>query len=651
MAALFSKILNMSLTGSAVIGFVLVIRLLLRRAPKIYSYALWAAVLFRLLCPVSLSGPVSLLSVLRPEVTAPSEGITAVSYVPSPAPALQEASPTDAPPPDTGRPDILGICSWLWLLGVGIMSLHSLISCMRLQKKLTAAVPWRENVYLSDYINSPFVLGIFRPRIYMPSSIPEERCKYILAHERHHIRRADHILKLLAYGALCVHWFNPLVWLAFVLAGKDMEMSCDEAVIRQFGPQIRADYAASLLGLATHRYIVSGTPLAFGEGDTKGRVFHMAGWKQPRLRTGVLCTVLCAAALAACAVNPDGGGAVFEIQDLPQGYTCETDPDGTVRFTDGNQVVGGVAAYPIPEDVYDPADESFRWLMYVGIPDYEDESLSYFGYASDYPGGWNASFATDGPPEEKTVDRSHTFFVVGDTVYDIWSDQMLVGQDVHGDFVRAVKFLESTMPAEREKTEKDIAFEKCQAVYGAAQNGSFQIRSERTNLGTQSVAGRLTMYYGYDNDQALLISEVTGGQAYDRQAYLYAGGDSFSNEAHRGEPGEIQWSEGDFDLERIPSIASFGWERGAATYLDTREEESGTCIQYQINYMFEDVAGYDKFYLASFYFDPQGNFVKVRFDVNSSREDAFTVTESFVTQDPQTVAAAIEREYRRATGS
>jgi len=129
--------------------------------------------------------------------------------------------------------------------------------------------------------------------------------------------------------------------------------------------------------------------------------------------------------IGGCAVNP-GGDTIFAIHALPQGYTCETDPDGTIRFLREGQTVGGVITYPIPEDVYDFTDEHFRWLRYVGIPDYEDKSLSYFGYASDFPGGWEAKFATDGPPEEKTVDRHHTFFVVGDTVYDIWSDQILV---------------------------------------------------------------------------------------------------------------------------------------------------------------------------------------------------------------------------------
>ena len=152
-------------------------------------------------------------------------------------------------------------------------------------------------------------MGFFSPKIYLPSDVPTNERKYIIAHERHHIRRFDHIIKLLAYSALCIHWFNPLVWAAFILAGKDMEMSCDEAVIRKMGSQIRADYSASLLRLATHKKIIAGMPLAFGEGDTKGRVMNMAKWKKPKLWVSIVCFVLCATILVACAVNPKTAGS------------------------------------------------------------------------------------------------------------------------------------------------------------------------------------------------------------------------------------------------------------------------------------------------------------------------------------------------------
>ena len=169
-----------------------------------------------------------------------------------------------------------------------------------------------DNIYLADYIPSPFVMGLFRPKIYLPSTLTETERGYILRHEQYHLRRRDHVVKLLSFLALCVHWFNPLVWAAFILAGKDMEMSCDEAVVRELGEDIRADYSASLLSLATGRRIVAGMPLAFGEGDTGGRIRNLLNWKRPQPWIIAVCAVVCVGLIALCAANPKGSGAPTE---------------------------------------------------------------------------------------------------------------------------------------------------------------------------------------------------------------------------------------------------------------------------------------------------------------------------------------------------
>ncbi len=316
MSMLFTQVLNMSMTGSVVILLVMLARLILKRSPKIFSYILWSVVLFRLLCPVAFTAPVSVLNALEPEVQEASE-VTSVVYF-LPAEVNQNPEFTFVPAENqsgtelarTGESehtglDLMTIVSYVWITGTGIMILYSIIQHIRLRLKLVGAMAYRGNVYRADYIDTPFVMGVFSPKIYLPSDVPPKERKYIIAHERHHIRRCDHIIKFLAYCALCIHWFNPLVWAAFILAGKDMEMSCDEAVIRKMGSQIRADYSASLLRLATHKKIIAGMPLAFGEGDTKGRVMNMAKWKKPRLWVSLICLLLCATILVACAVNPE----------------------------------------------------------------------------------------------------------------------------------------------------------------------------------------------------------------------------------------------------------------------------------------------------------------------------------------------------------
>ena len=367
MQELFSQILNMSLTGSLIILLVLLARMLMKQAPKIYSYALWAVVLFRLLCPVAFTAPVSPLQVLQPEVEAASTLTSQVTYVytreaPT-AEALQQ--PAVAQPQVNGETvnepvSLKNHLAVLWAAGAAVMLLSSLYQYLRLRLRLVGAVLYRGEVYLADHIRSPFVLGVFRPRVYLPSDIPVKERRYIIAHERHHIRRGDHITKLLAYGALCLHWFNPLVWLAFSLAGRDMEMSCDEAVIKKLGSHIRADYSASLLRLATGRKIIAGTPLAFGEGDTKGRVINMAKWRKPKLWVSIACAILCVAVLVACAVNPGKTEAteapregIWDGQlklDLPEGYEFAEDDDGNTVFTDGTNIIGGMRAYGVPAE-------------------------------------------------------------------------------------------------------------------------------------------------------------------------------------------------------------------------------------------------------------------------------------------------------------
>ena len=309
MTAIFERVLNMSLTGSIVIAVVLLARLLLRRAPKIYSYMLWAVVLFRLLCPISLSAG---LSVLKPLPVTTSQGLSTVTYRPVEpvVPAFGEIGQEDARPEpaetvkaETGL-QAMTLAAAVWLTVGGALAGCSLVQYIVLRRKLREAAPYRGEVYLSDSIATPFVMGVIAPKIYLPSDTPIAERRFIIAHERHHLHRGDPLWKLLGYLALCVHWFNPLVWLAFFLGGKDMEMSCDEAVLNRLGEDIRADYSQALLRLATHKRLIAGMPLAFGEGETKGRVRNMARWRRPKVWVSGICAVLCLAVLAVCALNP-----------------------------------------------------------------------------------------------------------------------------------------------------------------------------------------------------------------------------------------------------------------------------------------------------------------------------------------------------------
>ena len=302
----FPDLLDVNLTASIVILFVLCVRQFLKHAPKIFSYALWGIVLLRLLVPVSIESPVSFV----PERTEFSSMVEVNEVLPeitfeTPRDRAENEQRRENIPP--GQPftqvsrslDAQTYLTFLWLFGMAVMLLRSLLSYGKLRRKLKVAVPLGRGICLADDIDTPFVMGIFRPVIYLPGTLDPAERKYIIAHERHHIRRGDHIFKAMGYLALTIHWFNPFVWAAFALAGRDMEMSCDEAVIRKYGEDIRSEYAASLLNLATGHRLFAGNPLAFGEGDPTGRVRNLAKWKKPALWVILLCAAVCLV-LAAC---------------------------------------------------------------------------------------------------------------------------------------------------------------------------------------------------------------------------------------------------------------------------------------------------------------------------------------------------------------
>ena len=297
----FPELLRINLIASIVILAVLVARLFLKPSPKVFSYALWGIVLLRLLIPVSIPSPVSVI----PATTAVSSEV-----INDALPHFDFETPSDMirnkelrqHQLETGNPYGVQVSHSLvpgeylaigWLLGVACMVLYSGLSYRKIRKQTEVAVPLRDNIWIADDIQSPFVIGFTKPKIYLPCNLGEKEQEYIILHEQHHIRRFDHIVKALFFLALTIHWFNPLVWVAFILACKDMEMSCDEAVIGKLGEDVRADYAASLLNLATGHRIIAGTPLAFGEGDTKGRIRNLARWKKPVVWVLILAVILC----------------------------------------------------------------------------------------------------------------------------------------------------------------------------------------------------------------------------------------------------------------------------------------------------------------------------------------------------------------------
>ena len=689
MRNLFSQVLNMSMTGSIVILLVMLARLMLKRSPKIFSYALWLVVLFRLLCPVAFTAPVSVLNALEPEIRETSGAASVVYFLPAEAnrnpdftfvPAENQSGPelAQAGKSEHAGLDIMAIVPYVWIAGTGSMILYSIVQYIRLRRKLVGAVAYTGNVYRADYIDTPFVMGILAPKIYLPSNIPTQEQKYIIAHERHHIRRCDHIIKLLAYCALCIHWFNPLAWAAFILAGKDMEMSCDEAVIREMGPQIRADYSASLLRLATHKKMIAGMPLAFGEGNTKGRIMNIAKWKKPKLWVSMICVLLCAAVLVACAVNPqksdtiddtpaDGATAPTEertpaadgsavITDtklvqygtlkllLPSGFSFR-EQDGNVVLTRDSVDVGGITSWDYPE---------FQLSDIIALK--EEESGAPIGYTSGSSiyGDVECEIFWDGNPD--ALCEQHTFFIDGDIIYDIWYDENQISGGIAERFLKTVAINADTVV--EENPDEQAAFAKCRAVLEAVQNGSCHIVVDQSK-GDQSHWS--TANYYQDNGNWLEIVDVdpesvniVDGEQYSlRMAFMAANGVRYSNEGKWGKAyTNIEWKadEMTFGDSVKPWLAYFQWNDSVVAYMDTLEDESGITVMLRIDQPFAEGENEQPHYFVNFNFDTDGAFSNVYVQTNLFMNYSTSRTESVVSLDSELIEAEIQKEYQKAIG-
>ena len=305
MEQIFLEVLHMSLSASVVILAVLLVRMLLTGAPKKWSYLLWSVVGFRLICPVSFRAAFSIFSV-APQQTSPTEHVVFTAPM-NPVPVVEPNSVTVTPTPIVEQTATVHL--WptlgmvLWCVGVAALLIYSLVQYFRLRSLLLDAVRQEEGVWQSDRISSPFLLGLVHPKIYLPTGTEGETRRYVLAHERVHLQRGDHWIKTLSFLLLAVHWFNPLCWLSYVLMNRDMELSCDERVLMEYG-DIARSYSYSLLHFASGKRFPQAGMLAFGESDVKRRVQNALKWKQPKRWATIFAALVCVLAVAVCAANP-----------------------------------------------------------------------------------------------------------------------------------------------------------------------------------------------------------------------------------------------------------------------------------------------------------------------------------------------------------
>lgn len=301
----FLKLVNLSISASWLILAVLVLRVVLKKAPKWVMPLLWGVVALRLVCPFSIE---SALSLIPSAETIPSEIVTETRE-----PVLYEQATLDIVtnptlpsaaevPVGVSRQQAqvdFNIYSVLWLAGMAALLVHALVSAGKLKKKLATAILLRDNVYESEFVDSPFVFGVVKPNIYLPMHMDEGTAAHVIAHERAHLARRDHWWKVLGYLVLALHWFNPLVWVAYILFCRDIELACDEKVVKGLDGAARADYSQALLSCAAPRRAVAACPLAFGEGNIKTRVKSVLHYKKPAFWVAA-AAVLAVVIMAVC---------------------------------------------------------------------------------------------------------------------------------------------------------------------------------------------------------------------------------------------------------------------------------------------------------------------------------------------------------------
>lgn len=377
MAEIFQKALNMSIAAGWLILAVIALRLLLRRAPKRFRLLLWAVVGLRLALPWSIESALSLIpsaqtlpeGIMLERAPVLDTGISALNGAINPG-------FTAAFTPELGASAnplqvLLPIAAAFWMLGAAAMLLWALVSWLRLRKRVREAVRLEENVYECE-IASPFVLGLFRPRIYLPFSLENGERELVLAHERAHITAGDHIIKPLGWLLLAAHWYNPLVWLAYALFCRDIELACDERVVRGLSLSDRADYSQALLDLSRPRGGVRACPLAFGESSVKGRVKSVLSYKKPAFWLVLLAVVVCV------------GAAVCFLTDPKE----EAEP---VDDGDGGVVISARLEENFPAQVLDYAfactEEMAEELSYLGLKSAELTDLSCYAEVEAPEGG------------------------------------------------------------------------------------------------------------------------------------------------------------------------------------------------------------------------------------------------------------------------
>lgn len=327
---LFYTVCSLSYKSVFVVIFILAVRFLIKKLPKSYSFALWAVLAFRLMCPVSFESAVSLFNTLPDRVyyinnVIPSSGVTAAQNNFN----ADVLNTTTVQNTVTSGISLEQIAVYVYIAGVLALTFYGIYMYIKTLNKVKFAVKKENNIYYCDNIASPFVLGFIRPKIYIPFQLEKSDEDFIILHEKYHIKRKDNILKFLAYILLCMHFFNPFVWISYYLFEKDMEMSCDEKVIRLLGAEAKKKYSSLLLSFAMNKRPKVPSPVSFGESGVKSRIKNILMFKKPKMTVGILAVLVCAVVFVILGADPFTGWKVKYTPVSVQNNTSDVEYEYT----------------------------------------------------------------------------------------------------------------------------------------------------------------------------------------------------------------------------------------------------------------------------------------------------------------------------------
>ena len=445
MEQIFETILHMNLTASVVIAVVLLLRLLLRRAPKIFSYLLWIAVMFRLICPVAVESTFGLpvgkdsswqmvweqmQDLKKAEAQIPEAGLTSIQNG-NHTSGIGESQNQDGHQNGSGQNEIISagksetagddslssvfrVAEGIWLGGMAILFLSALISYYRLKKKLRAARQVEERIYEMNGLPGPFVAGLRNPCIYLPAGLNGAEREYILAHENVHIKRFDYVFKMVGFFLVIVHWINPLVWISYFCMTKDMEMSCDEAVLRNLGTGIKKDYSTSLLHMALPQSGARMTTPAFGEGNVKSRIKNVLHYK--KVGAGILAGCVCLVLVATIFLTTNRP----ESRDRMKVYKAADEQPGSSVILQEHKLTDDVNSFMVYASFYEDGEETKRQMITSGAVTEENrqgEMELSLQYSTEEETKQLSISVTAGPESQ--------FMAFSLPAYDIYSENVL----------------------------------------------------------------------------------------------------------------------------------------------------------------------------------------------------------------------------------